>query len=485
MTAPDPETDPDSAERWRTERADRFAVIVDAERYFEVAREALLRARKRIMLVGWDFDARIRLSGDARLPGEPQAIGDFLYWLVERNPALELYLLRWDTGALKSLAHGRTLLTILKWVRHPRIHVRLDSHHPFASSHHQKIVAIDDRMAFCGGIDMTADRWDTRGHRDDEPGRRGPTGRPYAPWHDATTALSGPVAGALAELCRTRWRRASGHVLDPVAGGAECWPDSLDADFSDVAITIARTFPEMPNEPAVHEIERLFVAQIGRATRHIYIESQYFASRVIAEAIARRLDEPDGPEIVLINPDTAEGWLQPIAMDTARARLWAALQRRDVHRRLAMYHPVTARRAPIYVHAKIMVIDDRELRIGSANVNNRSMRLDTECDVVVAATPTDPAIATRIVAIRDGLIAEHLGVAPERVAAEIARRGSLIAAIEALRCDARSLVRYAVPDLPAIEAWLADNEVLDPEGPAEMFEPFAGRSLFRGWFRRR
>lgn len=476
----------DTLGTWRTERADRFSVIVDAERYFEVAREALLQARHRIMLVGWDFDARIRLSGDARLSGEPQAIGDFLYWRVQQNPELELYLLRWDTGALKSLFRGSTLLTILKWGRHPRIHVKLDSHHPLASSHHQKIVAIDDCMAFCGGIDMTADRWDTRGHVDDDPGRRGPTGKPYKAWHDATTALSGPVAAALGELCRGRWARASGTELKPVTSDSPCWPENLEPDFRDVDVSIARTFPEMPGEPAVHEIEQLFVAQIGRARRHIYIESQYFASRIIAEAIAARLDERDGPEVVLINPDTAEGWLQPLAMDTARARLMAALQRRDVHQRLAMYHPVTTRRDPIYVHAKIMVIDDQELRIGSANVNNRSMRLDTECDVAIDARqqPND-TISARIRTIRDSLIAEHLGVDAERVTQRIAESGSLIATIEALRGNARSLVRYTVPELSSVEQWLADNEVLDPEGPSEMFEPLSQRSLFRGWRRRR
>jgi phosphatidylserine/phosphatidylglycerophosphate/cardiolipin synthase-like enzyme len=469
---------------WRTEQADRFAVIVDAERYFEVARLALLQARKRIMLVGWDFDARIRLSGDTRLPGEPQTIGDFLYWLVERTPELELYLLRWDTGALKSLLRGRTLLTILKWARHPRIHVKLDGHHPFAASHHQKIVAIDDCLAFCGGIDMTADRWDTRAHIDDDPGRIGPTGKPYKPWHDATTALSGPVAAALAELCRMRWERASGNTIAPIEGGGACWPEGLEPDFRDVGVGIARTFPEMPGEAPVHEIERLFAAQIGRARRHIYIESQYFASRTIAEAIARRLGEADGPEIVLINPNTADGWLQPIAMDTARARLWQALRKRDTHDRLVLYHPVTAQRAPIYVHAKSMVIDDRELRIGSANVNNRSMRLDTECDVTIDAGE-DTGIADTIRGIRDGLIAEHLGVAPGVVTEKITATGSLIGAIEALRSDGRSLVRYEIPNLTEIDTWLADNEVLDPEGPSEMFEPLAERGLFRRWRQRK
>ena len=477
MTIPDAKT----ATSWRREHADKLAVIIDAERYFEVVREAFLEAKQRIMLVGWDFDARVRLSGESRLPGEPATIGEFLYWLVERSPGLELYLLRWDMGALKALFRGSTALTVLKWMRHPRIHTKLDGHHPTGGSHHQKIVSIDDCLAFCGGIDITGARWDTREHLDDQPRRIGPNGKAYSPWHDATTALSGPVARALAKLCRDRWRRASGQKLQPVDIAAPCWPGGLVPDFVNLNVTIARTFPDMPDEPGVHEIEGLFVAQIERAREHIYVESQYFASRKIAEAIARRLDERDGPEIVILNPVAADGWLQPIAMDTARARLMEALRRRDPHGRLAVYHPYTAGGEPIYVHAKIMVIDDSELRIGSANFNNRSMRLDSECDVLIVAE-NDTTAAT-IAAIRDGLLAEHLGVSVATVRATFADTRSLIATIEALRGEPGRMRRYTVPELSAVSEWLADNEVLDPEGPEEMFEPLAHRGIFRGRLR--
>jgi len=470
---------------WRVERANRLSVIVDADRYFGVAREAFAAAKQRIMLVGWDFDARIRFAQSNTAVEGPETIGDFLYWLVERNPDLELYLLRWDVGALKSAFRGKTLFTVLKWARHPRIHVKLDAHHPTGSSHHQKIVSIDDCLAFCGGIDMTAERWDTRAHRDDDPGRRLPSGKPYKPWHDATTAITGPAASALAELCRDRWRLATQRRLPPVDGAVACWPESLPATFEDVDIGIARTKPEMPGESPVSEIEALFLDQVRSARRHIYCESQYFASRRIAEAIAARLDEPDGPEIVIVNPETAQGWLEPLAMDTARARLVQALKRRDTHDRLRLYHPFTQAGAPIYCHAKITIIDDTQVRIGSANINNRSLRLDTECDVIVDATRHPGAgVEATIAAVRDDLIAEHLGVPAERVTQVFAETGSLIATIERLRSHGRSLRPYTVPDLDAVETWLADNEVLDPEGPAEMFEPTTHRGLFRGRLRR-
>lgn len=467
-----------NATNWRVARAERMTVVVDADDYFARAREALLQAKRRVMLVGWDFDARIALTSGDLLPDEPRAVGDFLYWLVERNPELELYLLRWDLGAVKSLFHLSTLMTVAKWMRHPRIHTKLDGRHPPGASHHQKLVSIDDGFAFCGGIDVTASRWDTRDHHDHDAGRLTPGGAPYQPWHDATVALSGPVATALAELCRQRWHRATGHRLKPVIGGRDAWPPTLPPMFADVDVAIARTQATVDDDPPVHEIEALFLAQIASAKRWIYFESQYFASRRIAEALARRLAEPDGPEVVVINPITAHGWLEPIAMDNARGRLMAALQARDTHGRLRMYHPVTTAGEAIYVHAKITIVDDRQLRVGSANLNNRSMRLDTECDVNLDAQG-DANVRATIAELRDSLIAEHLGVDPARVTAAIVASGSMIAAIEGLRGDGRTLRPYVLPEVTGVGAWLADNEVLDPEGPDEMFELLSKRGLFR------
>lgn len=461
---------------WRVERATRMSVLIDADSYFKNARLAMLKARRRIMLIGWDFDARIALTDSKREEGEPAKVGDFIYWLVERNPDLEIFLLRWDVGALKTLTRGSTIFTLARWMRHPRIHTKLDSAHPVGASHHQKIVVIDDCLAFCGGIDMTSGRWDTRRHRDVEPRRAAPSGKPYMPWHDATTALQGPVAAALGELARDRWQRAGGHALPPVTETTDCWPKGLATAFRQVEVGIARTSPELPDYPEVREIEALFLEQIASAKVSIYAESQYFASRRIAEAIAARLAEADGPEIVIVNPEHAQGWLEPIAMDTARARLVAALKQRDVHDRFRLYHPYTAKGVAIYVHAKVMIVDGRTLRIGSANMNNRSMGLDTECDITIDAGDEG---AEAIRAIRDGLIAEHLGLPAARVAAQIDAQGSLIAAIEALRGPGRSLRPYEVPDLNAVEGWLADNEVLDPESPSEMFEATAKRGLFR------
>ncbi len=183
-------------------------------------------------------------------------------------------------------------------------------------------------------------------------------------------------------------------------------------------------------------------------------------------------------------PHSADGWLEPLAMDTARAKLVEALQRIDHQHRLRIYHPQTAEGQPIYVHAKVMVVDYQILRVGSSNFNNRSMRLDSECDVILSADePENAHLTDEIAALRDDLLAEHLGVSADEVASTLAETGSLIATVEALRGAVRSLVPYEIPELSGIEEWLAENEILDPNGPDEMFEGTTKRGIFKGWER--
>src|SRR5690606_19852136 len=133
-----------------------------------------------------------------------------------------------------------------------------------------------------------------------------------------------------------------------------------------------------------------------------------FASRRIAEAMAARLREPEGPEIVLVNPESADGFLEEVTMDTARARLLKLIAASDRHGRFRIYTPRTEAGEPIYVHAKVTVVDDRLLRVGSSNLNNRSMGFDTECDLIVEAVAGRPgaaAVREAIRRVRDDLLA--------------------------------------------------------------------------------
>ncbi|TJZ90834.1 phospholipase [Paracoccus gahaiensis] len=457
---------------WKVARADRLAVIIDAEDYFAVIRAAIQTARHSILLIGWDFDTRIVLDRPSDDADVPNKLGKLLTWAVDQNPDLQVHVLRWNLGAMNALGRGTTPLVILNWMTDKRIHFRLDSAHPVGSAHHQKIVVIDDALAFCGGIDMTGDRWDTRAHLDDEPGRVRPsTKRSYGPWHDVSTAVEGEAARVLGDLARDRWRRATGEVLDPPPPTDSSWPDRLEPLLCDIDVALSRTAPEHDGRAPIHEIEALYLAAIAAARHTIYIESQYFASRKIAEAMAIRLREPDGPEIVVVNPDEADGWLEEEVMGSTRALLMEMLKTADRHGRFRLYTPVTQQRNPIYVHAKVMVVDDRFLKVGSSNLNNRSLGFDTECDLSVdAAMGSEIRDETRrsILRLRHDLLAEHLGVSIPEVEDAIDRAdGSLIGAIEALRSEGRSLVLFEVPEVNGIEeALFEESRLLDPERPS-------------------
>ena len=453
---------------WRIERARRFAQIVDAADYFRIVKAAMLRARHTILLIGWDFDARVELEPDVAVSDLPKSLGLFINWIVEQRPSLQVYILKWRFGVLKTLGRGPTPLFMLGWMFNRRIHFKLDGQHPVGACHHQKIVVIDDAIAFCGGIDITGARWDTHKHDDSNPHRVDSGGRPYGAWHDATTAVDGDAARALGEFSRERWLRATGERLRPPPLDEDPWPNSLAPTLTDVDVAIARTEPEYRGRPEIREIEALYLAGIGAAQHSIYLESQYFASRRIAEAIAARLSEANGPEIVVVNPESADGWLEELAMDTARARLLALIRRADQHNRFRIYVPITAAGESIYVHAKIMTIDDRLLRIGSSNLNNRSMGFDTESDLAIEALPgssDEERIGTAIASVRHSLIAEHLAVSAAEVKAASHASRSLIFAIESLMHPGRRLVPFQPSYNVALEDQLAESELLDPERP--------------------
>ena len=256
---------------WRIERAHRFAVIVDASDYFAAAKAAMRKARHAIYLIGWDFDLRIRLEPGGNDDDLPDQLGPFLRAIIRRRRKLRAFVLKWDTAMLWTLGRQILPMLMLDWWRHDRIHFRLDSAHPTGAAHHQKIIVIDDALAFCGGIDMTNDRWDTREHRPCDPRRRRPDGSAYGPWHDTTAVVDGAAAKALGELARKRWRRATGERLPVPEPSGELWPDDTEPMLRDVDVAIARTAPAYERQPQIDEIERLCLAAIAAAREVIYI----------------------------------------------------------------------------------------------------------------------------------------------------------------------------------------------------------------------
>jgi phospholipase D1/2 len=454
---------------WTVVPASRVAFLVDAADYYRVLARALSAAEHAVYIIGWDVHSRVRLLRDRPSDGLPTELGPLLNALVERRPSLHVYVLNWDFAMI--YAFEREVLPVFRfgWTTHERVHFRLDAQHPIGGSQHQKIVVIDDCLAFVGGMDLSAQRWDTPAHAPEDAGRVDPWGRPYPPHHDVQLAFDGEAAAVLGQLARERWRRATAQTLGPVHRGADVWPIELAPDVHDVNIALARTDPAYQGRSEVREVESLYLDMVRAARRTLYIENQYLTSTRVGEAIAARLAEPEGPEVVIMVPYECSGWLEESAMGLLRARLLRKLTAADYGRKLRVYYPVAQDGVPITVHSKIMIVDDDAVRIGSSNLNNRSMGVDTECDALVESCGRED-VAAAIRGLRNRLLGEHLGVSGDTVASTVHEQKTLIAAIEKLRKDS---TRLHVLE-PQLDSWLdsvaPDSELLDPEKPIAMSE---------------
>jgi phospholipase D1/2 len=451
---------------WRVERASRFYCIQDAAEYFRLVRHALLGARKTVFSLGWDLTAHIDLDPGSAATAAPTRLDKLLAHVARRRPQLRCYFLTWDYGALYTLERDPLTKWRLGW-RMPRgIKLGFDDHHPVGASHHQKIIVIDDQLAFCGGIDLTGHRWDTSAHRVDEPARKTPTGATYGPYHEVQAMAMGPVATALGALARDRWRALGSERMPPVEQSREdLWPSDTSPDLTDVDVAIARTVPESDSSRAVRECEALFLDSIAAAKRTIYIESQYFTNDKLAGALAARLSEPDGPEIIVISPKDCHGWLEKATMGAFRDGAFRRLIAADAHKRLRLVYPAASRSRdlPTFVHSKVMIVDDVLLRIGSANFSHRSMGMDTECDLAADAGG-DSEARSGIHRVRNRLLAEHLGLSADVVASGIERSGSIRALIDAGKSAEHTLLPIELSE-PAMPPQMLQS-VADPDDPA-------------------
>ena len=454
---------------WRIEPASRAAVIIDAAAYFQAVREACLKAQRSIFVLGWDIDSRTRLvgpSGQAE-DGHPAQLADFLSALAKERPQLQIQLLLWDYSVLYSLEREPFPLVSLQWNTADGVRFALDNCVPFGSSQHQKIVLVDDAIAFSGGLDLTVARWDTTAHEAVNPHRVTPKGDAYRPFHDVQIAIDGPAARALCELARARWRAATSEDVPLIPTGCDPWPASLRPDFTNVDIGIARTQPGMDEDEAVREVEQQFVDSIAAAERSIYIENQFLTSLKIAQALALRMKERPELETLIVMPLNHDSWLAESTMRNGRLRFVRVIAEAEVSDRVRVVYPYVAGPPPTntMVHSKVMVVDDRLLRVGSANLNNRSMGTDTECDLAIEARNEQERAA--VLAVRNRLLADHCGADADDVADLVNKGASLIEVSKTLAHNGHALRDLDGGAVEPLESATYIEGIADPEQPLE------------------
>lgn len=350
--------------------------------------------------------------------GFPEQLGDFLKALVRTRPELEIHILVWNFSALYAVEREWDSAERFTSGCSGRIRFCLDPSLPLGSAQHQKIVVIDDAVAFVGGLDLTIRRWDTNEHLAENPHRKDPDGKPYPPFHDVQCMVEGEVASALAETARKRCALV-GWKTEPVATapGAR-WPHSIAVHATRIPVGIARTELGREAGPPVHEVARLFEASIKSAIRFIYVESQFTTAGEIAQMLAQRMVEMPSLRVLMVTPRAHSSWLETQTMQGGRAAFMRPFHAAGVTDRLRVVYPLVRngdQSSAVMVHSKLMIVDDDFLRIGSANLNNRSMGVDTECDLAFEAGCEEHREFIR--SVRRKLISHFCGLTEHEVTA--------------------------------------------------------------------
>jgi len=467
---------------WRAEMADRAAIIIDVADYFAAVKSAITRAKRSVMILGWAFHPKTILDVEPE-HSDPAACGiaTFLTDLAEKRPALDIRILCWKAALPVAITQGMYPQRSGKYFEHSRVKFVLDGRLPAGASHHQKVVVIDDAVAFSGGCDFGPDRWDTCDHEDDNTRRAVvPGDHPcFDARHEVMSLVDAAAARALGDLFRARWLRATGEQLEPPRPSrSDPWPTDVVPQFGSVRVGLSRSSAAWRDQPKAREVEALYLASIAAAKSCIYLENQYFTSPVIAEALAQRLADPDGPEVVLVSTEHSPSYFDQMTMDRTRSLFIKRLEDADKFDRFRIYSPVTSLGRTIIVHAKLAIIDDVLLRIGSSNLNNRSFGFDTECDLSI-----EPAGANRttsraaIRAIRTRLVAHWLACDDEMLECAVKAEGGLGAGIDALRARGHCRLRpIASEPLKPLAATIATFHIGDPVGARDSWRPWRRRA---------
>lgn len=460
---------------WRTAVAGRLSPLMENDTYFEALSAALEKAEKSVLVLGWQFDPRTRLDPQSPSDERRFEIGERLKSMVKQRPDLEVRLLIWRSPILIAASQGFYPHKALKFFNKRMVQLELEGVGLLGACHHQKVVVIDDKVAFCGGGDISVDRWDEEGHFSGDPRRCMPSGLIPSPRHEWMSVVDGDAARMLGDLVRQRWAMATEEALPTVQTDGDPWPDHVAPIFTDIPVGLSRTYPAVKGRDEVRENEALHLEAIRAAKSLIYMENQYFTSPLIASAIAERLAEPDGPEVVLVSTGRSPSWFDGLTMDTARAEVLWRLEKADVHDRFFSFYPVTRRGDRIIVHAKMTIVDDKLMRIGSSNLNNRSMGLDTECDLSFEAR--DETERTAIRRLRQHSLGHFIGVSTDDFAEAESLMGGVgrsVATFGQARMRAMGLRQPT-----GIERMFAEWQLGDPLSAHDAWRPWRRRHLTR------
>ena len=449
-------------------------VLIDGEEYFRAFYRACQSAEDRILIAGWQLDPEVLLlrGDDAEAAEYPVTLWPLLNALCEAKPDLQVYVLAWDYSLVFALE--RTWLSMLqaRLVAHERLHFHWRSHPDPLGSCHEKLVVVDGCVAFCGGIDLGVARWDTRSHEPENPLRDTEWGSPRTPFHDVQGAVRGAIVQRIEEIFWSAWpgqtpeKRPANDSIDSSRFESLCGEDA--AGFDSCEVSVSRTLPPVGSDPGVCETLAMYERLISAARELIYLETQYVTSGAIARALIGRMASNAMPklQVILVMPDGAESPKERFALGAQQARVLSevAAQSRQFGHRFRCVNSSSrtskGKQVVTYLHSKLMIVDDEVLTIGSANLTNRSMGLDTELNLTWNSERSD-AIGESIARLRASLLAEHAG--RDNAEPFLERTGLIDVVDQECHSGDGRLSEYEPPEVSSSEPLAA--ALFDPDTP--------------------
>jgi phospholipase D1/2 len=475
---------------WDISDAKETGLLIDGRDYYLAFYKAASKAERYILICGWQFDTDVCLVRGQDVPeGKDVGLLSFLNGLCEKNNQLRIYILAWNFNAIYGIDREWFQKWYFNWTTNDRLKFCFDACHCLGASHHQKFAVVDGAVAFLGGLDLCSSRWDDRDHCADNSNRMNTDQSTYGPFHDIQSYHTGSVVEKLAELFRERWRIGCGEELDIPGTAAKMKVDfagQLPIASHRVGISRTQAKTDDGKQESIQEIRQLFVDAIDNAESLIYIENQYFSSKAIFGALFKRMKKkaPSPLQIVLVLAKDANAFVEKVSIGIAQGKVIGCLKElaAETGHRLGVYYSACSaddgQEVPIYIHSKLFLVDDRFLSVGSANMNNRSMVLDTEVNVTWEASPNQNSLVRSIRNIRASLLAEHIG---SKDPTELRRLASVEGLVDYLdrRANGGScrLRRH-----PSLDENPADYEVLSsifPDGfPFDWEEPRAEQIVY-------
>jgi phospholipase D1/2 len=402
---------------------DKWRLFIDSRSYYLDLAQEIESARSHVWIQGWDFDSRVVLNRDNDALRHFQ-IGRGFFGAIkaieeEESRGIRFRLLVWNPPVLylpdreifqdiKIFADEILAKLDIRFVR--------DNMMPFGSSQHRKIVIIDDRVAFLGGADISSSRWDEPGHRWKSKEKRadleGIQSEGDYQNHETHLKVAGPAVREISEIFLKSWKKYQSSdegmrkvILSPSRDVITKPLRREVIDLNPIEAQVIESEATYANKSGHNPKIQMICEMIHQAEREIYIENQYVTSDEVILALKAKLLQNSDVSIVIVTNCSSSSWLEKVTIyERMRSRL-RFLKSFDIKKRLKILCPTRDQspeeRGWVKIHSKLMLVDRKKLFMGSSNLNNRSMGLDSELDVLMDLREEDG------LKILCGLISDH------------------------------------------------------------------------------